>query len=70
MEKFDINEITQAAYDVIQINQSEFHTNDKDYNLLYSLAFNDGVIALADKIKEKILITKDPEEAADEKEQN
>lgn len=69
MTEMKFEDIKSAAYDVIGENQEDYKVDDPKETLLYTLAFNDGVISLLDKIESKFFPTVkgfDPREATDE----
>ena len=72
MANIEFEELKCLAYGVIEENQDDYKIQDSKEELLYSLAYNDGVSALLDAIKnafyyEKFIKKFDPEEAADDK---
>lgn len=70
MAEIKLEEIRSAAFELIDENQ-DFKIGDSSETLLYTLAYNDGVISLFDKLSEKFfptIIKFDPREAADDKE--
>ena len=69
MAEIKLEDIKSAAYDLIDENQEDYKVDDPKETLLYTLAFNDGVIHLLDKIESKFFPTVkgfDPREATDE----
>ena len=75
MAKIEFEELKCLAYEVINENQGGYKIQDPKEDMLYSLAYNDGVSGLLDAIKNKFYTEKsikkfDPEEAADDREKN
>lgn len=69
MAEINLEEIKSVAFELIKKGQDNFSISDSHEALIYSLAYNDGVLDLAENIANTLFRTIkgfDPEEAADE----
>ena len=69
MAEIKLEDIKNIAIDVMSGNQENFKSNDPSEILLYTLAYNDGVINLLEEIESRLFPTIkrfDPKEAADD----
>lgn len=69
MAEIKLEDIKSIAIDVMSGNQENFKSNDPSEILLYTLAYNDGVINLLEEIESRLFPTIkrfDPKEAADD----
>lgn len=70
MAKIELNELMAAASEVIAENQKEYNAQDNERALVYTLAYNDGVLDLMSRLKRALFpefLGAKSEEAADEK---
>lgn len=71
MAEIKLEYIKSIAIDVMSGNQENFKSNDPSEILLYTLAYNDGVINLLEEIESRLfspIKRFDLKEAADDKE--
>lgn len=69
MAEIELEDIRSAAFELMDENQQDFKIGDSSETLLYTLAYNDGVLHLFDKLSGRFFPTIkkfDPREAADE----
>lgn len=72
MAEISLEKIKSIALELINDNQDSVHISDDREVMLYTIAFNDGVLCMLEEIVEKYYPEKcikkfDPEEAADGK---
>ena len=54
MAKIELNDLMAAANEVIAENQKEFNTEDDKEIMLYTLAYNDGVLDLMKRLRDAL----------------